>query len=146
MEAQDSAFPYHDWNERITAECYGTNAFSRILDEQGRIRRILSNYREISFNFGPTLLSWLQGSQPGIYEAILQADAESMRERSGHGNAIAQCYNHVIMPLASHRDKLTQVAGAWRTSATASAGSPRACGFPRRPWMYPPWRCWPRRV
>jgi alpha-amylase/alpha-mannosidase (GH57 family) len=109
VEAQDSAFPYHDWNERITAECYGTNAFSRILDEQGRIRRILSNYREISFNFGPTLLSWLQGSQPGIYEAILQADAESMRERSGHGNAIAQCYNHVIMPLASHRDKLTQV-------------------------------------
>ncbi|MDA8169675.1 MAG: DUF3536 domain-containing protein [Nitrospiraceae bacterium] len=109
IEIQDSAYPYHDWNERITAECYAANAFSRILGGNGRINLIVNNYKKISFNFGPTLLSWLKESSPRIHDAIVQADRESAMERSGHGNALAQCYNHMIMPLANGRDKKTQV-------------------------------------
>jgi alpha-amylase/alpha-mannosidase (GH57 family) len=108
VEQQDTAYPYHDWNERITAECYEQNAASRILDGQNQIVQIVNNYSRISFNFGPTLLSWLEANAPPVYEAILQADAESLRH-FGHGSAMAQCYNHIIMPLASRRDKLTQV-------------------------------------
>ncbi len=109
IELQDSALPYHDWNERITAECYSRNTASRILDGEGRIREIVSNYARISFNFGPTLLSWMEKHAPAIYLAILDADRKSMEWRSGHGNAIAQIYNHVIMPLANTRDKRTQI-------------------------------------
>ncbi len=108
IEQQDSAYPYHDWNERITAECYEPNAASRILDGENQIVRIVNNYSRISFNVGPTLLSWLQVKDPTVHEAIIAADAESIR-RFGHGSALAQCYNHIIMPLASRRDKLTQV-------------------------------------
>ncbi len=108
IEQQDSAYPYHDWNERITAECYEQNAASRILDEHDQIVRIVNNYSRISFNFGPTLLDWLAERSPAVYEAILDADLESQR-LFGHGSAMAQCYNHIIMPLASQRDKLTQV-------------------------------------
>jgi alpha-amylase/alpha-mannosidase (GH57 family) len=108
IELQDSAFPYHDWNERITAECYAPNAFSRILDEQGRIAQIVNNYAKISFNFGPTLLAWLAQRSVKVYRAILEADAASAAGFSGHGSAMAQAYNHMIMPLASRRDKLTQ--------------------------------------
>ncbi|PDW01423.1 DUF3536 domain-containing protein [Candidatus Viridilinea mediisalina] len=108
VEQQDSAYPYHDWNERITAECYEENAASRILDEQDQIVRIVNNYSRISFNVGPTLLSWLAEKMPAVYEAILAADDES-RRLFGRGSAMAQCYNHMIMPLASQRDKLTQV-------------------------------------
>jgi alpha-amylase/alpha-mannosidase (GH57 family) len=106
---QDSAYPYHDWNERITAECYEQNAASRILDGQNQIVKILNNYSRISFNIGPTLLSWLAERAPAVYQAILDADVESARH-FGRGSAMAQCYNHMIMPLASRRDKLTQVA------------------------------------
>ncbi len=109
VEIQDSAYPYHDWNARITAECYGPNAASRILDEQGRIVRIVNNYSKISFNFGPTLLSWLADKSPDVYEAILAADKMSQALYSGHGSAIAQVYNHMIMPLANRRDKDTQI-------------------------------------
>jgi alpha-amylase/alpha-mannosidase (GH57 family) len=109
VETQDSAFPYHDWNERITAECYEANATARILDDQDRIRRIVNNYSTISFNFGPTLLSWLQTSAPDTYAAILDADRVSRERRGGHGNAIAQTYNHIILPLANARDQRTQV-------------------------------------
>mgnify|MGYP001477358969 FL=1 len=108
IEQQDSAYPYHDWNERITAECYEQNAASRILDGENQIVRIVNNYSRISFNFGPTLLSWLEDHAPAVYQAILDADAESIR-RFGRGSAMAQCYNHIIMPLASRRDKQTQV-------------------------------------
>lgn len=108
IEQQDSAYPYHDWNERITAECYEQNAASRILDGQNQIVQIVNNYSRISFNVGPTLLSWLEANAPAVYEAVLAADEESTR-LFGHGSAIAQCYNHIIMPLASRRDKLTQV-------------------------------------
>lgn len=109
IELQDSAYPYHDWNERITAECYAPNAHARLLDGEGRIDRIVSNYVRMSFNFGPTLLSWLQDKEPAIYHTILDADAESRERFSGHGSAIAQCYNHMIMPLANRRDQYTQV-------------------------------------
>ncbi len=109
IEIQDSAYPYHDWNERITAECYAPNTASRKLDGNGRIECIISNYARISFNFGPTLLSWMEKYSPDTYQAILEADRQSMVWRSGHGAALAQVYNHLIMPLATRRDKKTQV-------------------------------------
>src|SRR5574337_699443 len=109
IEIQDSAFPYHDWNEKINAECYAPNSASRILDGERRIMDIVSNYTRISFNFGPTLLSCMEAYAPDIYQAILDADRQSMEWRSGHGNAIAQIYNHIIMPLANTHDKRTQI-------------------------------------
>ena len=109
VEVQDSAYPYHDWNERITAECYQPNGQARILDEQGWIQRINNNYAHISFNFGPTLLSWMQVNAPEAYAAILAADRHSIDLNAGHGSAIAQAYNHMIMPLASERDRRTQI-------------------------------------
>jgi len=109
VELQDSAYPYHDWNERVTAECYATNATSRILDAEGRITEIVNNYGKISFNFGPTLLAWLQQHAPDVYQAILEADQVSQSYFSGHGSALAQAYNHMILPLANRRDKVTQV-------------------------------------
>ena len=109
IELQDSAAPYHDWNERISRECYAPNAVSRILDDQGRILKLVNNYAKISFNFGPTLLSWLTISTPDVYAAILEADRQSREKFSGHGSAMAQVYNHIIMPLANTRDRITQI-------------------------------------
>ena len=109
IELQDSAYPYHDWNERISDECYAPNAHARILDERDRIVRIVSNYEYISFNFGPTLLTWLKQHEPEVYGGILAADHASVRRYGGHGSAMAQAYNHLIMPLASERDIETQV-------------------------------------
>ena len=109
VEFQDSAQPYHDWNEKITAECYAPNAVSRVMDSQWRIIGLINNYSRISFNFGPTLLYWLASHKPQVYEAILNADKESIVNFSGHGSAMAQIYNHMIMPLANRRDKETQV-------------------------------------
>lgn len=109
IEVQESAQPYHDWNERITDECYATNAASRILDDEDRIVEIVNNYARMSFNFGPTLLAWLAEHSPGVYDAILQADQDSQEHFSGHGSAMAQAYNHMIMPLANLRDRRTQV-------------------------------------
>ena len=109
IELQDSAYPYHDWNERITAECYAPNSASRIFNGEGRITDIVSNYSRISFNFGPTLLTWMSEFTPSVYEAILEADRISVSSHSGHGNALAQAYNHIIMPLANSRDKQTQI-------------------------------------
>ncbi len=109
VELQDSAYPYHDWNERITAECYEPNANSRILDPEGRIIDLVNNYVKISFNIGPTLLSWMERHKPDVYKSILKADKLSMERFSGHGSALAQVYNHIIMPLANNRDKATQV-------------------------------------
>jgi alpha-amylase/alpha-mannosidase (GH57 family) len=109
VEVQDSAYPYHDWNERITAECYAPNTASRILDTKQVIKNIINNYSKISFNFGPTLLSWMEINAKKTYEAILEADRESLTYFKGHGSAMAQVYNHIIMPLANRRDKETQV-------------------------------------
>ena len=108
VETEESAHPFHDWNERIALECYRPNAYARILDEKGKILEIINNYSSISFNFGPTLLPWLEKNFPSVYQKILEADREGLR-RFGHGNAIAQVYNHIIMPLANDRDKETEV-------------------------------------
>ncbi len=109
VELQDSASPYHDWNERITVECYAPNATARILDGWGRISEITNNYSKISFNFGPTLLAWMQEKMPDVHAAIVAADGLSRERYSGHGSALAQVYNHVILPLANTRDRYTEV-------------------------------------
>jgi alpha-amylase/alpha-mannosidase (GH57 family) len=107
IERQPSAAPYHDWNERIHAESYGPNAFARIGGDV--VEHVVNNYAFINFNFGPTLLSWLQKHQPRTYQRILEADRDSAARRGGHGNAIAQAYGHAILPLANSRDRLTHV-------------------------------------
>lgn len=109
VEVQDSAAPFHDWNERITNECYAPNARARLLDGDGRIEKIVSNYSRMSFNFGPTVLSWMKDKMPEIHDAIVSADKKSRERFSGHGSALAQNYNHMILPLANARDKNTQV-------------------------------------
>jgi len=108
VEVQDSAAPFHDWNERIAAECYGPNGAARLKTAEGRISDIVNNYVHLSFDFGPTLLTWLSAKAPEIYRMVLEADARSVRER-GHGNAIAQGYNHAILPLCNDRDLRTQI-------------------------------------
>lgn len=109
VEIQDSAAPYHDWNERITSECYAPNGASRIQNKERQIVRILNNYARMSFNFGPTLLSWLEDFAPRTYRMIQDADQASTTRYSGHGSAVAQVYNHIIMPLANERDARTQI-------------------------------------
>ena len=109
VELQDSAYPFHDWNERITAECYAPNGTSRMIGGDGKIEKITNNYARISFNFGPTLLTWLREKEPETYQTILDADKESQSRFSGHGSAIAQSYNHTILPLSNSRDKYTQL-------------------------------------
>lgn len=109
IELQDSALPFHDWNERICKECYNPNSVSRIVDNKNQILDIVNNYQYMSFNFGPTLLSWMEEFAPLTYERIIKADIDSISEHSGHGNALAQVYNHMIMPLANAHDKETQV-------------------------------------
>jgi len=86
VEVQDSAYPFHDWNQRITNECYAPNAAARILDDQGCISKITNNYARVSFNFGPTLLSWLEEQEPEVYRSILDADRMSQERFSGHGS------------------------------------------------------------
>ena len=108
LEREPSAAPHHDWNARITEECYAPNASARVLDVDGRVTHLFDNYARLSFNIGPTLTSWLARHAPDTMEAIVRADAASV-ERLGQGNAIAQVYNHIIMPLANERDKYTQV-------------------------------------
>ncbi len=106
IERQPGADPFHDWNERIHAECYGPNAF---VHTGKNPEQTLNNYANISFNFGPTLLSWLESHHPATYQRILDADKDSALRRAGHGNAIAQAYGHAILPLCNERDRLTQV-------------------------------------
>jgi len=109
VEVQDSAAPYHDWNDRITAECYAPNGAARITNQANEIVRIVNNYSRMSFNFGPTLLKWLAEQAPRTYRMIIDADKASAQRYSGHGSALAQVYNHMILPLASRRDAITQI-------------------------------------
>ncbi len=109
VEVEDSAAPFHDWNARVTVECYGPNCTSRILEEQKRIRAIANNFTHISFDAGPTLLSWMAAHAPEVYAQILEADRLSRDACGGHGNALAQAYNHTILPLDSRQDKVTQI-------------------------------------
>ncbi len=109
IELQPSAAPFHDWNEKITHECYRPNAMARITDPKGRVLEMVNNFRMISFDVGPTLMSWLERHEPRVFQHIVEADRQSVKEHGGHGNALAQVYNHMIMPLANERDKITQV-------------------------------------
>ena len=130
VETEDSAAPYHDWNERITAECYRPNAWSRVLDDEGRITGIVNNYARISFNFGPTLLSWLERHAPDVYEKVLTADQESGARFSGHGSAIAQPFHHVILPLATRSDKETQIVWGIQDFRARFGRPPEGMWFP----------------
>jgi alpha-amylase/alpha-mannosidase (GH57 family) len=109
VETQDSAAPYHDWNERVCAECYAPNGAARIQNNKDQITRIVNNYARISFNFGPTLLSWLKENAPRTYRMILDGEQRSRKSYGGHSSAMAQVYNHIIMPLAGTRDRVTQI-------------------------------------
>ncbi len=109
VELQDTAYPYHDWNERITTECYAPNSAAQILDSEGYVDDLVNNYSRMSFNFGSTLLMWMKRHEADIYRSIIEADRESRDRFSGHGSCLAQAYNHLIMPLANSRDKRTQV-------------------------------------
>src|SRR5437764_664645 len=108
VEAEPSAAPFHDWNERIHAECYRANAFASIDDPSGE-RRIVNNYAHLSFNFGPTLLGWLATNHQDTYERIINADRDSALQHGGHGNAMAQAYGHAILPLCNRHDLRTQI-------------------------------------
>ncbi|WP_242024611.1 DUF3536 domain-containing protein [Trichocoleus sp. FACHB-591] len=109
IERQPSAGPFHDWNERIHHECYRPNAFARVLNDQGEVTGIVNNYEYLSFNIGPTLMNWIERHDVEVYQRIVEADRKSCDRLNGHGNAIAQVYNHIIMPLANERDKYTQI-------------------------------------
>ena len=109
VEAQPSAAPFHDWNERVAAECYEAVVAARLPGAGGRIQRIVNTLESMSFNFGPTLLSWMESEARETYEAILRADTRSRDRLGGHGNALAQAYHHTILPLASRREKVTEV-------------------------------------
>ncbi|MFZ0338400.1 MAG: DUF3536 domain-containing protein [Terracidiphilus sp.] len=109
VETQDSAAPYHDWNERICAECYAPNGAARIVNVKNQITRIVNNYARISFNFGPTLLSWLKENAQRTYRMVLDGEGRSRQRNRGHSSAMAQGYNHMILPLANARDRATQI-------------------------------------
>ncbi|NLA30983.1 MAG: DUF3536 domain-containing protein [Methanomicrobiales archaeon] len=130
VEVQRSAAPDHDWNERVTAECYAPNTAARILDAEGMIADIVNTYSRISFTAAPTLLSWLERRRPDVYEAIIDADRESQERYAGHGSAIACCYNHIILPLATRRDKETQIAWGVRDFAARFGREPEGMWLP----------------
>jgi len=130
VEVQDSAAPFHDWNERVTAECYAPNTAARRVDGQNRILDIVNNFEQISFNAGPTLLAWLRRHRPDVYTKIVAADRASATARGGHGNAIAQVYNHMIMPLALRRDKVTQVRWGVEDFRARFGREPEGCWLP----------------
>ena len=130
VEMQDSAYPYHDWNERIAVECYGPNGAARIVDGQRRITHIVNTYARISYDFGPTLLAWMEHAAPDIYQLVLEADRESQQRFSGHGSALAQAYNHVILPLANSRDKRTQIIWGKRDFERRFRRSPEGMWLP----------------
>jgi alpha-amylase/alpha-mannosidase (GH57 family) len=130
IELQDSAYPYHDWNERVTTECYAPNAKSRLLDDQQRIVELVNNYAQISFDFGPTLLLWMEQKVPQLLACIREADQKSQEQFGGHGSAIAQAYNHMILPLAHPRDKETQVIWGVRDFAARFGRQPEGMWLP----------------
>ena len=109
VAAEPSAAPFHDWNQRIEQECYRAVVAARLYAPDGRIAQIVNTLASISFNFGPTLLEWLERQAPSTYAAVLEADRLSRERRGGHGNAIAMPYHHAILPLSSRRDKVTEV-------------------------------------
>lgn len=136
IQEETSARPFHDWNERIASECYWPNAYARIVDGQGKILNILNNYSHISFNFGPTLFRWLERRFPLVYQRILEADRESLKQL-GHGNAIAQVYDHLIMPLANEQDRKTEVLWGMADFEKRFGRKPEAMWLPEAAVNYP---------
>ena len=130
VEVQDGAAPFHDWNEKVTAECYAPNTAARRVDETNRILDIVNNFEKISFDVGPTLFAWLARHRPDVCAKILEADWTSVRAHGGHGNAIAQVYNHMIMPLALRRDKVTQVRWGIEDFRVRFGREPEGCWLP----------------
>jgi hypothetical protein len=106
---QSSAAPFPNWNARINRECYSPNTLARVLDGKGLIDKVINNYRHMSFNTGPTLMSWMEAHAPETFALIAEADRLGAADHGGHGPAVAQVFNHVIMPLANRRDKETQI-------------------------------------
>ena len=143
VETQDSAAPYHDWNERICAECYATNGAARIVNNKNQITRIVNNYARMSFNFGPTLLSWLMENAPRTYRMILDGERRSRKSFNGHSSAMAQVYNHIILPLANRRDRITQIRWGIADYQHHYGARRRACGWPRPRRTMNRWNCWP---
>ncbi|MCX5734235.1 MAG: DUF3536 domain-containing protein [candidate division NC10 bacterium] len=129
IERQESASPFHDWNARVAHECYLPNARSRVLDERGRIQDIVNNYERLSWNFGPTLLAWISEAAPDLLKVLVAADRASL-SRLGHGNAVAQAYNHMILPLATRRDRQTQIRWAVREFAHRFGRPPESIWMP----------------
>ena len=109
VERQPSAGRDHDWNARIARECYVPNGEARVVDGGGRLTDLVDNYAGISFNFGPTLLAWLEKAEPEAYARLLESDKESAKRLGGHGNGVAQAFHHAILPLASPRDRATEI-------------------------------------
>ncbi len=130
VDREFGADPYHDWNERIHAECYAPNAQAQIMGAQETVARTVNNYEKISFNFGPTLLSWLERHHPQTYKRIIEADLISRKTRGGHGNAIAQAYSHAILPLANDQDRLTQVVWGLADFRNRFARAPESLWLP----------------
>jgi len=140
IEAQPSAAPFHDWNERIQAECYQPNSSAVISDPVTGESRPINNYESISFNFGPTLLSWLEQNHPETYSRIIAADRASVLTRQGHGNAIAQAYGHAILPLCNERDLPTQIRWVSPIFVIGSGVKQKRCGCPSRRATIACWR------
>jgi hypothetical protein len=109
VESEATAAPFHDWNQRVERECYRAVVAARVPDAAGRIARVVNALERMSFDFGPTLLEWMEHQAPASYRAVLDADAVSRVRAGGFGNAIAAPYHHVILPLSSRRDKVTEV-------------------------------------
>lgn len=137
VERQKETFPYHNWNELITYQCYIPNAWARVLNEKNKIVDIINNYSYINFNFGPTLFSWLEKNFPSVIERVLQADRESLEKNDRCGNAIAQVYNHMIMPLAEEKDRFTQVRWGIRFFEKKFGRLPEAMWLPETAIDYP---------
>ncbi|MFB6277466.1 MAG: DUF3536 domain-containing protein [Halothece sp.] len=137
IERQPSAAPFHDWNERIHHQCYRPNVFARVLNEQGEIVDIVNNFEYLSFNVGPTLMSWLERYDWEVYQKILEADRASCERLNGHGNAIAQPYNHVILPLAHPRDRITQIRWGKADFASRFGREPEGMWLPETAVDYP---------
>src|SRR5687767_155056 len=108
VDPEPTAAPFHDWNQRIETESYGPVGNARVLDSDGNVEHRDNLYAAMSFDVGPTLFEWMETNAPATYGRILNADRISTA-RLGHGNAIAMPYHHTILPLASRRDKVTEV-------------------------------------
>lgn len=132
IEHQPSAQPFHDWNERIYYECYRPNAFARILNDRGEVIDIVNNFEYLSFNIGPTLFSWLERYDLEVYQRIIEADRHSCQRFNGHGNAIAQVYNHMILPWPTIAINSHKFVGAKPTFGGGLAENQRGCGL-RKP-------------